>query len=72
MAYIKYLPQDQIPVENRVSDLDNIVQIHGIHSKVMKQHMDLYRELMHNKGTLRRTQRELIGVVVSALNKCHY
>lgn len=72
MAFIKYLHQDQIPVENRVSDLDNIVQIHSVHSKVIKQHMDLYLELMHKKGTLRRTQREMIGVVVSALNQCHY
>ncbi len=72
MAYIKYLPQNQIPAENRVNDLDNIVQIHSVHSTVMQQHMDLYLELMHKKGTLRRTQRELIGVVVSAINECHY
>ncbi len=72
MAYIKYLPQDQIAAENRVKDLDNIVQIHSIHSTVMVQHMNLYLELMHKKGTLRRTQRELIAVVVSAINNCHY
>ncbi|MFC1482089.1 hypothetical protein ACFL6E_07600 [Candidatus Neomarinimicrobiota bacterium] len=72
MAYIKYLPQDEIPEGNRINDLDNIVQIHGIHSKVMVQHMDLYLELMHKKGTLRRIQRELIGVVVSTINECHY
>jgi alkylhydroperoxidase family enzyme len=72
VAFIKYLSDEEIPVEDRVKDTDNIVQIHSVHSKLMKRHIDLYRELMFSKGTLSRIQREIIAVVVSAENECHY
>jgi len=72
MAFIPYIPQDQIPAENRVSDFDNIVQVHSIHSKVMKLHLDLYLEIMRKKSPLTFIQREMIAVLVSSLNKCHY
>jgi len=71
MAYIKYLSQDEIPEANRVNDLDNIVQIHGIHSKVMKHHYEMYLTLMRKQSPLSRIQREEIAVTVSALNTCH-
>jgi hypothetical protein len=38
----------------------------------MRQHFELYRELMYSHGPLSRRQREMIGVVVSAANDCHY
>ena len=72
MAFIQYVPEDQIPAEDRVSDTDNILRIHGVHSRLMRRHYDLYVELMHRRGPLSRVQRELIAVVVSAANGCHY
>ncbi|MCK4578603.1 MAG: carboxymuconolactone decarboxylase family protein [Candidatus Marinimicrobia bacterium] len=72
MAYIEYLPEDQISPEDRVPDHDNIIQIHSVHSQVLRQHYDLYVELMARKGPLSRIQREMIAVVVSAANDCHY
>lgn len=72
MAFISYLPQEQIPEDDRVPDQDNIIQIHGVHSRTMRQHFELYRELMYSRGPLSRIQREMIGVVVSAVNNCHY
>ena len=72
MAFIEYLPQDQIPADNRVSDEDNIIQVHGIHSEVMRMHYDLYVEIMHRPSPLTRTQRELVAVAVSAINECKY
>lgn len=72
MAFIEYLPEDQIPEEDRVDDHDNIIQIHGVHSRTLRQHYELYRELMYAKGPLTRVQREMIAVVVSAANDCHY
>ncbi len=32
----------------------------------------LYKTLMYGKSPLRRTEREMIAVVVSAINQCHY
>jgi len=72
MAFISYLPQELIPEDDRVPDQDNIIQIHGVHSRTMRQHFELYRELMYSRGPLSRIQREMIGVVVSAANNCHY
>ena len=72
MAFISYLPKDEIPTEDQVSDDDNIIQIHGVHSRVLKLHYDLYIELMHRPGPLSRVQREMIGTVVSSLNGCVY
>ncbi len=72
MAYIDYVSADRIPEEDRIADQDNIMRIHGVHSRVMKRHYDLYLELLHRRGPLGRVQREMIGVVVSAANECHY
>ncbi|NOR45714.1 MAG: hypothetical protein GQ534_09035 [Candidatus Delongbacteria bacterium] len=72
MAFIKYLKQDEIPEQNRVKDIDNIIQIHSVHSKVMKQHYEMYLELMRKRSPLSRIQREMIAVIVSIINECHY
>ena len=72
MAFIDYVSEESIPAEDRVDDQDNILRIHGVHSRVMRQHYDFYRELMFGKGPLSRIQREMIAVVVSAANDCHY
>lgn len=72
MAFIGYIPpEDQTP-EVRVDDLDNIVQIHSVHPPVMRQHLELYRQLMHRPGPLSRREREMIAVRVSGLNDCPY
>jgi alkylhydroperoxidase family enzyme len=72
MAFIDYVPEETIPSEDLVPDRDNILRIHGVHSKTMRQHFALYRELMYGPGPLSRVQREMIAVVVSAQNQCHY
>lgn len=72
MAFIPYVPDDEVPVEHRVPDRDHIIRIHGVHPATMRQHYDLYVELMRGPGPLTRVQREMIAVVVSAVNGCHY
>ena len=69
MAFIDYV---DIPEADSVSDNDNILRIHGVHSRTARLHYDLYRELMFGAGPLSRIQREMIAVVVSAHNDCHY
>lgn len=72
MAFIKYVRPEDLPPGDRVADPDNIIQIHAIHPAVMRQHYELYVQLMHRAGPLGRRERELLGVRVSALNHCHY
>jgi len=72
MAFIDYPPESAIPERDRVPDRDNIIRVHGVHSRTMRHHYELYKELMRGSGPLTRVQREMIGVVVSAVNECHY
>lgn len=72
MAHIPYLPDNEIPAEDRVDDTDNILRIHGVHSRMMRLHFNLYIELMRRPGPLTRIQREMLATAVSAANGCHY
>ena len=72
MAFIDYIAEKMIPPDDRVPDQDNILRIHGVHSRTMRLHFDLYKQLMYSKGPLTRIQREMIAVVVSSENGCRY
>jgi len=72
MAFIKYIPEEQIPPQDRLPDTDHILRIHGVHSRAGRMHYNLFLELMHTKGPLTRAQREMVAVTVSAINGCHY
>lgn len=72
MAFIPYVPEDELPARHRVPDQDNILRVHGVHPAVMRRHYDLYVALMHAPGPLERRQREMIAVTVSAINECRY
>ncbi len=72
MAYIRYTPEEEIPASDRVDDRDNILRISGVHPRTMRQHFEFYKELMYGSGPLSRVQREMIGVIVSVKNDCHY
>ena len=72
MAFIDYIPPDEQAPEDRVADHDNIVQIHSVHPAVMRQHVELYLQLMHRGGPLHRREREMLAVRVSGLNDCPY
>jgi len=52
--------------------VDNILKIHSLAPATLTAHLALYKTLMHGPGALSRAQREMIAVVVSALNQCHY
>jgi len=52
--------------------VDNILKIHSLNPESLAAHVKLYKTLMYGKSPLRRTEREMIAVVVSAINQCHY
>jgi alkylhydroperoxidase family enzyme len=72
MAFIPYVPDEQIPEPDQVPDRDHILRVHGVHPRAMRLHYDLYVELMRGPSSLSRVQREMLAVAVSAANKCHY
>ena len=52
--------------------VDNILKIHSLNPESLAAHVQLYKTLMYGKSPLKRTDREMIAVVVSAINQCHY
>ena len=81
MAWIKMIMEDE--ATGRLKELyekytepwggvDNILKIHSLNVKSLKGHFDLYSHLMRGRSDLSRAQREMIGIVVSVDNHCHY
>ncbi len=52
--------------------VDHIMKIHSLHPASLIDHLHLYKTLMYGESPLTRAQREMIGVVVSAINRCEY
>jgi len=82
MAWISTIPDDEwtgelAPLHKEVVDrklgrVDNILAIHSLNPKAMAAHSALYASAMAGTATLRKVERELIALVVSAENECHY
>ena len=81
MAYIEVIDHEN--AEGRLKEIyDNLTKTRGKLAEVHKiqslnpdtivRHMDLYMDIMFGKSPLRRYQREMIAVVVSAGNNCEY
>ena len=52
--------------------VDNILKIHSLSPKSLRGHIALYKAVMYGKSPIPRPEREMIAVVVSAVNDCHY
>lgn len=52
--------------------LDHIMQVHSLHPAGLRAHFELYRAVMRGTRELRTVDREMIALVVSSLNGCHY
>jgi alkylhydroperoxidase family enzyme len=81
MAYVRYVPEDEAGEDLRRlygkyrrpdGGVDNILRIHGLNPPSLEHHVALYRHAMFGPSPLSRAQREMIAVVVSAANSCHY
>lgn len=81
MAYIAYIDDRHASPELRdlydryrdgAGRVDNILRIHGHNPASLLTHYELYATLMRGPSELSRAQREMIAVLVSAINQCHY
>jgi alkylhydroperoxidase family enzyme len=59
-------------VDPEYGRVDNILRIHSLHPEGLRTHYELYREVMTGTRTLRKAEREMIALVVSVINGCHY
>ena len=82
MAWIDTIREDEWDGDletlyGRVADqasgrVDNILQIHSLDPPAMAGHQTVYESAMGSTKTLRKVERELIALVVSDINGCHY
>lgn len=52
--------------------VDNILKIHSLAPAGLEAHLAVYQHVMRGTKALRKADREMIAVVVSQLNGCHY
>jgi len=81
MAYIPYVPYEEASgllkelygvYGGKGGSVDNIIRIHSLNPRSMRDHVDLYAHLMRGRSPLSRIQREMLAVTVSAENNCFY
>ena len=81
MAWIHMIPEDE--ASGRLKELydkyteplggvDNVLKIHSLNPRSMEAHFNLYTTLMRGRSELSREQREMIAIVASVANQCHY
>ena len=56
----------------RVGKVFNIVKAMSLNPETLRASMELYRAVMFGRSELSRAERELLAVVVSRANDCHY
>jgi uncharacterized peroxidase-related enzyme len=56
----------------RAGKVFNVVKAMSLRPGVLSRSIELYREIMFGPSGLSRVERELLAVVVSTANDCHY
>jgi uncharacterized peroxidase-related enzyme len=59
-------------VRKRRGKISNIMKVQSLEPEAMKAHLDLYMAIMFGGSPLKREEREMLGVLVSSLNRCEY
>ena len=81
MAHIRLIEVDEATGElreeydaalERAGKVFNIVKAMSLRPPVLRAAMGLYGAIMFGESELTRAERELLAVVVSAENTCHY
>jgi len=81
VAYLRLIDEDE--ADGRLRDeydaalaragkVFNIVKSMSLNPSVLKRSMGLYKAVMFGPSELSRVERELLAVVVSNANDCHY
>ncbi len=59
-------------VDREQGRVDNIMAVHSLNPRGLEAHQRLYTSAMAGTGSLRKVDRELVALVVSIQNECHY
>lgn len=66
------LAREYEAARGRAGKVFNIVKAMSLRPEVLRSAMGLYRAIMFGPSELGRAERELLAVVVSRANDCHY
>jgi alkylhydroperoxidase family enzyme len=81
VAWIKTIPLEQAKgalrreyeaAIQRAGRVWNIVKLMSLNPRTLRASMGVYLSAMHGPSPLTRAQREMLAVVVSKANGCHY
>jgi alkylhydroperoxidase family enzyme len=81
MAWVRTLRDDEATgllariyegVRKRAGRVFNILRVQSNNARTLKPGIDLYAAAMFGDSPLSRAQREMLAVVVSRENECHY
>lgn len=82
MAWIETIPDDswsgpleeiyEEVVDKHYRRVDEIMAVHSLNPRALRAHANLYQSAMAGTKGLRKVERELIALVVSLENECHY
>ena len=80
MPWIHWVPEND--ASGRLAELyeqhrtrfgvDHILKIHSLNPESLEGHHRYYEHIMRGPSGLSLAEREMIAVVVSATNRCHY
>ena len=59
-------------VDRESGRVDNIIAVHSLNPRGLASHQGVYSSAMRGTATLRKVERELVALVVSSENVCHY
>ena len=66
------LAEEYTAAIGRAGKVFNIVKAMCLNPRVLNRSMELYKAIMFGPSQLSRLERELLAVVVSNANECHY
>lgn len=81
MAWIKIIDEDGADgllariyngARQRAGKVFNILKVQSTNPPALQSSISLYTAIMHGESPLSRGQREMLAVVVSRVNNCHY
>lgn len=82
MAWIEIVPDDEwdgalaelhgAVVDRTYGRVDHIMAVHSLNPRALAAHNSLYASAMAGTATMRKVDRELVALVVSIVNDCHY
>lgn len=81
MAYIRVIGPDEADgflkrqyddAIKRAGSVANVVSVQGHNPKALESSIEFHRDVMYGASPISRAQREMLAVVVSGVNECHY